>query len=181
MARLFWGHTNHPQKQANRRLRVLYDLHCIDRFFPPVDKGSSKQHIVLDYAGARALELENFYKINDLPLTYYHTTLVAEFRLQAKLLGFSWGLTEEDLGPVKADIYYKRQGLAVEVDTGTETRETLKSKAQRYNRLQGTSLIFVTDGARDRIDYILDRVHIPKAGGHFKNLKNFIKEIKRAR
>ena len=61
-----------------------------------------------------------------------------------------------------------------------ETRETLTNKAQRYNRLQGISLIFVTDGAPDRVDYILDRVYIPKAGGHFDNLKKFIKEIKRA-
>ena len=177
---MFWRGTSFPQKLANKRLRTLFDLHCIDRHFPPVKEGSSKQHIVLDYAGARALKLENFYKINELPLTYYHTVLVAEFRLQARLLGLPWGDTEKDLGPVKADIYYPDKRMAVEVDTGTETRETLTNKAQRYNRLQGISLIFVTDGAPDRVDYILDRVYIPKAGGHFDNLKKFIKEIKRA-
>lgn len=157
---------------------MLYDLHCIDRFFPPTVEGSALQHVTLDRAGARTLGLENWKKLDALPLTFRHTVLAGEFRIQARRHGFPWGTSEHSLGPVVADVYYPRERMAVEIDTGTESHTTLKEKATRYKRIRGLGvLLIVTTGPRERLKTFLDGVDgvaERKAGARFERLPELL-------
>lgn len=140
---------------AARRLRVLYDLHCINRFFPEVATGSSPQHVVLDSAGAKILDLESYTFIRKLPVYYRHTIAITELRLKFKSLGFSQ--REKREGPLQIDLFYPAQKLAVEVDMGTESKKALNRKLLQYTRLTTINwLLFVTFGSRQRLEKIVD-------------------------
>gem|GEM_PF-5103814 len=179
---MYWRGRKQAKDLCNRRLRILYDLHCIDKFYPPapIGEGSMPAHIVLDYAGAKALDID-LVKIRELPLTFKHHTLVAEYRIKAYRHGFSWGRREERLGPVVADIYYPEHRIAVEVDRGTEYLKTLRRKTENYNRLRGkvNRVIFVTSGSKNRIDYFCDRLQLPDAGCHVDDLDKLLSELKK--
>lgn len=165
---------------CNRRLRILYDLHCIDRYFPPAKEGSSKQHVVLDRAGARLLNIKNFNKKNTLPGNYFHTILQVEFKIRAKHHGWGWGALETDFGPFRADIYYESINAAVEIDCGTETHTTLKRKAKKYNQVNGLKyVIFVTKGPEKRGDTFLKYLHSPthKVRVKFKDLEDLFDAV----
>lgn len=92
---MYFNHSKNPQKLCNSRLRKLYRLQCINRFFPPIKqgKGSSKAHICLDRAGFKALKLEDFssYRYRKLPFNYKHKIAVANFRIIAFKQGWGWG------------------------------------------------------------------------------------------
>ena len=168
------------QAVCNRRLRILYDLHCVDRFFPPVKKGSAKQHLVLDRAGAMVLGLSSFYKLGSLPVHYRHHVLVAEFSIHARMKGLGWGKLEHKLAGYKVDIYYPPYKLAVEIDTGSEVHGTLERKAERYNRMtKPRYALFVTDGNPDRIDTFTAGInnHIKCAGCNFKDLDELLQMV----
>src|SRR5690625_140349 len=95
LARVFWSHCKDPVRMCVDRLRVLYDLHCIDRFYPPVSSGTSPQHITLDRAGARVLALPDDWKrTTRLPATYRHTVLITQFCILAQEGGLKWGERE---------------------------------------------------------------------------------------
>lgn len=168
------------QKLTCRRLRVLYDLHCIDRFFPVVEKGSPPQHLVLDYGGVKVLDIENFKKTRRLPIDFKHKILQTEFRIRAKEKGFSWGKREEKIGPIRADLYYPNFNMAVEIDRGTETKKTLKKKIKKYNRLinRDITVIFVTSGNEKRGDFFSDKLIVKNASSHFRDLEDLLNKMK---
>lgn len=83
-----------PEVQVNRRLRVLYDCHFIDRAFPAIapGTGSSQAVVALDRAGAIMLEAPfkrvirhqrdgkgNIQRI--LPPDYRHTLAIHDFEI----------------------------------------------------------------------------------------------------
>lgn len=83
-----------PEVQVNRRLRVLYDCHFIDRTFPQVapGTGSSQAIVALDRAGAimvgmpfkRVIRHQRDIKGNIqriLPLDYRHTLAIHDFEI----------------------------------------------------------------------------------------------------
>lgn len=177
VAEYFYWDKVKAQDLTNRQLRTLYDLHCIDRWFPPVDKGSSLQHVSLGLAGAKILGVNNR-RMKALPLTYRHMVLVTEYRMRARLNGFGWGESETKLGAVQADIWYPEHKLAVEVDTGTETTETLLSKAQRYQSLLGVKwVVFCTTGKGERAKRFLSSLPQKKAWTHISDLPKFLVQL----
>lgn len=141
------------------RLRILYDLHCVNRFYPPVAAGTAPQHIVLDRAGAKALGVhEGWKRMTRLPLTFRHTVLIADFRVTAWEAGMEWGEREVCLGPIVPDVWFPNRRLAVEVDTGTETQKQLLKKAAGYNRTKVRYLLFATTGPAARAKLFLSAV-----------------------
>lgn len=93
-----------PEVQINRRLRVLFDSHFIDRVFPNVlpGAGSSQAVIALDRAGAIVLDAQfkpvirhqkdrfgNIARI--LPINYRHTLGVNDFEVSLVQWCFSNG------------------------------------------------------------------------------------------
>lgn len=78
--------------------------------------------------------------------------LIVEFRLQGRLNGLPWGEVQRRLVKgVIPDIYYPDERMIVEIDTGTESHTTLRSKAERYSKIRGLrSVVFVTTGALTR-------------------------------
>nr|WP_282706947.1 replication-relaxation family protein [Natroniella acetigena] len=169
-------------KNCNRRLRMLYhEMYCIDRYFPPVDTGSSKQHLMLDKAGAKAIGISPFYKLNKPVLRHEHHRLVTEFNIRGWEKGLGWAKLEHKIADQVADLYYPRKKMAVEIDTGSESRKTLKGKIKGYNRTTDLNyLIFVTTGGQSRIDLWEDKIRsdIKFAGCQFKDVDELLNIIK---
>jgi hypothetical protein len=88
--------------KANERIRRLYNSHCIDRFFPNVRKnsGSSEQHIILDYTGAKIIAKVKGYtkfkwrKRTYLPQTYRHYLKIMDFKALLHVLNRQLGVID---------------------------------------------------------------------------------------
>lgn len=67
------------QKRCNERLRILYDLHCINKWSPrlPIGEGTSKQYVALDRAGCKLLQVERRIR-HDLPQDWRHRSLIMD-------------------------------------------------------------------------------------------------------
>jgi hypothetical protein len=63
------------QQRCNDRIRILYDLHCVNKQSPllPPGQGTSVQYVWLDRAGAKLLGIENFRRRKSLPQDYLHS------------------------------------------------------------------------------------------------------------
>lgn len=90
--------------------------------------------------------------------------------------GLGWGKLETKLGPVRPDLWYKRLGLAIEVDTGTASIPALKAKAQKYSGVSpGVKRVaFVTLENVDRARRFLEAIplaQVQKIGATFSNLE----------
>lgn len=68
------------RQRVNDRIRVLYDLHCVNKHSPllPPGQGTSVQYVWLDRAGAKLMGKDNFRKRNVLPTDYLHTSLILD-------------------------------------------------------------------------------------------------------
>lgn len=68
------------QQRCNDRLRILYDLHCINKYSPllPPGSGTSVQYCWLDRAGAKLLGIESFRRRQTLPQDYLHRTQIMD-------------------------------------------------------------------------------------------------------
>lgn len=165
------------QDLANRSLRKLFDLHLIDRFFPQVEKGSSLQHVTLSRLGSKVLGVR-YRHFDRLPANHKHTTLVTDFRIMAREFGWSWGITEYNLGVVRADIFYPERKTAVEIDLGTEGVKALKAKAVRYRRADIQEIVMITNGSKERLSLFLSELPFPKkAGTQVDNIQALLKRI----
>jgi hypothetical protein len=154
LARVFFQ-ANNAQYLCNKRLRILFDLHCINRFFPPTDKGSSRQHTALDIAGKKILGIDRYTLIKKLPITYKHTIHVTEAAIRLTKLGPH--TLETNLGGAIADLYYPNHKLAIEVDTGAESRRSLTTKIDRYRLITDIKwLLFISTGPIERIKYFVN-------------------------
>lgn len=165
-------------KNCNRRLRILFDLYCLDRYFPPVDSGSSKQHLLLDRAGAYAIGKVNFFKLNKPVRRYKHHRMVTEFDIVGhERLG--WAKLEEKKGSQVADLYYPNIDMAVEIDTGTEGHKTLKNKIRGYNRSNISKVAFVTSGGANRVELWKNKIRpdIKFVGCKFEDIEELVKIV----
>ncbi len=156
-------------------------MQCIDRYYPPVDSGSSRQHLLLDRAGAMAINISPFYKLNTPPLRWKHHVLVAEFDIMAHSRGFGWGKLEHKIASQQADLYYPSYRMAVEIDTGSESHKTLLDKIKGYNRTTDLKyLLFITDGGENRIKLWKENVRkgIKFAGCKFEDVDKLLDMIK---
>lgn len=63
------------QQRCNDRIRILFDLHCVNKHSPllPPGQGTSVQYVWLDRAAAKLLGLESFRRRKSLPQDYLHT------------------------------------------------------------------------------------------------------------
>lgn len=140
----------YPNRYCNKKLKKLYDLGCIDRFFPAVNSGSPLVHVVLSKVGAKILDINKFRKIERLPNNWRHTVLSNDissylinkyslFILKTEV-PMEW---EEKNGKkkIQADIYVNWDngsdiGMHVmfEIDTGTESMSELYSKLKNYHK-----------------------------------------------
>lgn len=142
----------------NKRLKILYNKHIIDRIYPPVGigKGSSKQHICLDRAGAILLDLEKFNKpINldrsgnkSLPLGWEHRVMINDYKCKIidtclnvgatlKLMWTEYPYAYNDtriIPDITCLIVHEGKGilLFIEVDLGTEDIPYVKRKIDSY-------------------------------------------------
>lgn len=177
LARRFWPGCSQAAWLCNRRLRVLSDLHCVDRYYPVVyGGGSAPAHVVLDYAGAVVLGLTGWRKLPALPVTFPHTVLVSEVALRGLCYGLVDYRLEFSLGSVRPDIYYPGRRLAVEVDTGSQSLAVLAGKAERYRAIQGLRVVMVTLGSRERLRSFLGALG-GGVGARFADLEKLLQNI----
>lgn len=71
---------NNGQQRCNDRLRVLFDLHCVNKQSPLLapGAGTSVQYAWLDRAGAKLLGIEGFRRRKTLPQDYLHSARVLD-------------------------------------------------------------------------------------------------------
>ncbi|MFW5962013.1 MAG: replication-relaxation family protein [bacterium] len=182
IAKLFWEGRSNSQGLANRRLRKLYDLHCIDRFFPIKKHGTSCQHLVLDVVGALVLGVNgDFEKLKELPVKYRHSVYTADFIVEARSFGLINEKVNYFLDGVNVDIYYPQYNLVVDIDVGTESISYLIQKATKINQIHNIKhLFFVTNGGKKRIKFFTDNIHTIKRinGCRFNHLNCFLAAFK---
>jgi len=141
----------------NKRLKMLYDKHIIDRVYPPVGigKGSSKQHVCLDRAGVILLGLDSYNKPISyhkgqkiLPLGWEHRVALNEYECRIREFCRSIGArvvyykTEKPyayndtriIPDITCVISHMNKGYSffIEVDLGTEDLPYLKKKIDSY-------------------------------------------------
>lgn len=70
-------------KRCNERIRILYDLHCVNKWTPrlPIGHGTSKQYVALDRAGIKLLNLERRAR-NEIPQDWKHQSLIMDVYCQ---------------------------------------------------------------------------------------------------
>ncbi len=142
----------------NKRLKILYNKHVIDRIYPPVgvNKGSAKQHICLDRAGAILLGMEKYNKPihidqngqKALPLGWEHRIAINEYECRTKKICGKLGAKAVLIHTEKPYIYndtrvipdltcvinHNNKGYVffIEVDLGTEDLPYIKKKIDSY-------------------------------------------------
>lgn len=159
--RVFFSKSKYPTA-CNRRLRILYELHCIKRFFPLVGYGSAQQHVTLDKAGAALIGVDNYYDITTLPQTYQHTVAITELyiELSERYRVEKW-VTEPQLKRIRPDVYAVINGreYLFEIDMGTEVQRTIAGKLKSYKDIKGLpKLIFVTYDGKERKEWLTNLV-----------------------
>jgi len=144
--------------RLNKRLKLLYQKHIIDKIYPTVGigQGSSQQHICLDKAGQILLDLENYSKpiyyteqgARSLRQGWEHKVMLNEYECQirevVKELGGIITIYEVERRHnyldtrIVPDIFCfikcngKGYPLFIEVDLATETVQQLKDKTDAY-------------------------------------------------
>ena len=142
----------------NKRLKMMYQKHLIDRIYPAVGlgKGSPKQHVCLDRAGAILLDLEKFNKpiqidqqgVRSLPLGWEHRIALNQYKCsivevcksldaQLKLCWIERPYVYNDtkiIPDITCLILHKGKGhlFFLEVDLGTEDTLYIKKKTDNY-------------------------------------------------
>lgn len=137
-------------RYTNNRLKKLYELGCIDRFFPLLEntKGLDYVHVVIGPVGARVLNIEKFRRVKYLNQNWRHTIMTNEilsnifirFNIVSwkKELKLEWKNELADTRIQQPDLFIgytnnKREKYAfVEADMGTEPIQTLLTKTKRY-------------------------------------------------
>lgn len=148
IAKVTFRNQTHQQRYCNTHLKKLFNLGCIDRFFPFVEHGSPQAHIVLAPIGARLIQEENFRKITTLNQNWKHLVASNEvfchISSQYKVTNCSFEISLEwenksitkklrsDLfcGFIKNDCPIF---IMVEIDLGTEPISELYKKVNQYN------------------------------------------------
>lgn len=191
VARIFYHGLS--RKAVDERLRSLYDLHVIDRFFPQIAKGSAPQHLILDYAGAKILGIDDkkFHKMERLPQTYRHYVYTTDFMIMAWENGFGWGVRTDFgdssrsanfniMNTVIPDVWYDTLKIAIEIDLGTEGWKFIRQKGQKYGRVNGIDrIVFVTAGSIDRCDEFFKCLpgFVKKAGSKIDEMTGLVTEL----
>lgn len=140
----------HSIRYTNRRLQKLFELGCIDRFFPLKEftKRSDFVHVVLGSVGAKLLKIEKFRKIKTLNQNWRHTVMVNEifsvFSLKFKInswrreIKISWEDHSTKKHTQQPDVFVryvnqnKEKFAFIEMDMGSESIGTLLNKVKNY-------------------------------------------------
>jgi hypothetical protein len=147
VAKYIYQTNAHRQKYCNTHLQKLFQLGCIDRFFPAVEKGSPQTHIVLAPIGAKVIGIDNFRKITTLNQNWRHTIqtneVLCEIISKYKVLNYKielpieWEEKQKEK-KLRVDLFCgflknnQKHYIMVEVDLGTEPMSTLYKKIKNY-------------------------------------------------
>lgn len=137
IANLLFKEKNNPVLFSNRRLKKLYRLGCIDRFFPSIDKGRLPTHITLAVIGAKVLEKRGFRRLLILNQNWKHTVAINEVLSHHKMNHEKFIIEDAIVwneSKIIPDIQLIGESSRkfIEVDMGTETIAVLKEKVENY-------------------------------------------------
>lgn len=127
-------------KTCSNRLKKLFELGCIDRFFPmtPSGKGTEPVHVVLNLIGAKIIKHDGrFRRTILLNKSWRHTATVNEY-LSLMYKDYDSYKIEDPLiwdeTKIVPDIKFFKDDkeIFVEVDMGTESIILLKDKISKY-------------------------------------------------
>lgn len=154
ISKVVFKDTKYPTKYCNNHLKKLFELGCIDRFFPLTESGYPQSHVVLAPIGAKIIQIDNFKKITDLSMKWRHT--VARSELFSNIfnkkvitewkpeLTLEWEernnknfiITDVFCGWISKDD--EMFGM-FEIDLGTEKIKQLQSKIKNYHKYFNSS------------------------------------------
>lgn len=143
IAKMVFKHSKSPTKLANNSIKKLFTLGCIDRFFPMINSGSSKTHVVLAPIGARIIEIKQFRRMLVLTQNWKHTVsandVLAYLFSKYKLLDFKSEMKIEFKNTtIRPDLFVgwkdenKEKYAMFEIDLGTEHMVILNKKVKTY-------------------------------------------------
>lgn len=190
----------------NRRLRKLYEIYVIDRYYPKVGngQGSSQQHICLDRAGLILLEIDKYNKpINCdnngnkiLFLGWEHKVLLNEYECIIRTIvndisgNILFYKVEENISFLDTqfvpDIFLMIEHLGkgylffVEVDLGTEDIPYIKRKIKLYKDYYLSKSWIVEDWAKLFSVPTFPKVLFFTNDGRYKRietLQNYVSEL----
>lgn len=197
---LFYKDKNQKFAQiyCNNHLKKLYELGCIDRFFPITEngKGSEPAHIVLGPVGAKILNIKGFRRIKTVNKNWRHTVMInevfANFFLKYQIICWKkevkmkWEDHATRQKQQQADvlmgyIYNEKEKYALlEIDMGTESIKTLMNKVKNYNEYFQTSY-FMKDSwqpyLKDNIAIIPQIWFVMRYEKDANHLKNKLQKI----
>lgn len=142
--------TKFASKTCNRRLKKLFELGCIDRFFPVLGDGRSMDHmhVVMGPIGAKILDIKGFRRIKFLGQNWRHTIMVNEilanlsvkyevkdYKKEVKLEWQDGSARDYHQQPDLLINYVaqdKEKFAFIEADMGTEDMDTLVRKVKNY-------------------------------------------------
>ena len=71
------------RKRCNERIRVLFELHCVNKWVPrlPIGEGTSKQYVAIDRAGCKLLGIEKKTR-QSIPQNWKHQSMAMDLYCQ---------------------------------------------------------------------------------------------------
>jgi hypothetical protein len=147
VSKIIFRDEKHPIKKCNNKLKKLYELGCIDRFFPAVEKGSPQTHLVLAPIGAHLIEARKFRKIFSLNQNWRHQVFTNEVlaELSNKYEVTKWRgelvvewINNNKTQTIRSDAFcgwedgFEKYAM-FEIDLSTEHMDELKSKVKQYH------------------------------------------------
>jgi hypothetical protein len=159
VAKIIHRGRSHPFKFANNSLKKLFELGCIDRFYPMANGGSSQSHVVLAPIGARLIDVKGYRKVLVLTQNWRHTVyrnnIFADIYEKYKMIGWKPEIllewmhngTDKTLRPdafIGWNNGEKENFAMFEIDMGTEHMNVLYKKIKDYHEYFNTNT-FKTD------------------------------------
>ena len=71
------------RKRCNERIRVLFELHCVNKWVPrlPIGEGTSKQYVAIDRAGCKLLGIDKKVR-QTIPQNWKHQSMAMDLYCQ---------------------------------------------------------------------------------------------------
>lgn len=146
LSKIIYSNVKFANRYINNRLKKLFNLGCIDRFFPAKEKGSYPVHVILAPIGAKILEISNFKKTTLLNQKWRHTVFLNEIlsnilmKYRVKIYRIEMWIERNEDFKIRADMFcgwIKNEKIIfsiLELDMGTELMKDVIAKVKKYNK-----------------------------------------------
>lgn len=146
LTKIIYKDEKYGNRYMNNKLRKLFTIGCIDRFFPAREKGTYPTHVVLAPIGAKLIDVSGFKKITFINQKWRHTVSTNEvlanllYKYKVKFAKMEmWVENNEDF-KIRTDMFSswiqndKPMFAFFEIDMGTENMSDVTKKVEIYHK-----------------------------------------------